>query len=172
LVWGDLLAATLMQRRGFTQAGFAFNHPAGSLGAKLMKVGELMHKDVPEVGPGAPLVEVLRVMSAGRLGMTSVQTEGRLAGVITDGDLRRALERCEAAGRNPLTVTASDLLTAQPRTTTPDTLAVEAVAFMEDRKITFLLVMDGERPAGVFHLHDYLGLGVKDWRETLGSKVD
>jgi arabinose-5-phosphate isomerase len=159
-----------MAHRAFTKDHFALNHPAGSLGAKLMKVNELAHHEFPRVGSGAPLMDVLHVMTQGRLGMTTVVDEGRLTGVISDGDLRRALERLEATGGNPFSLTASDLLTPRPRTIAPDALAVEAVADMEARKITFLMVVEGDRPVGVFHLHDYLGLGVKQLRENMGTK--
>lgn len=170
LVWGDILAADLMERRQFTKDHFALNHPAGSLGSKLMKVGELAHKQIPNVAPSAPLMAVLHVMSEGRLGMAAVISEGRLAGVISDGDLRRALERLEATGGNPFQLKAQDLMSANPRTISADTLAVEAVAEMEARKITFLLVTEGAAPCGVFHLHDYLGVGVKHLKETLEKK--
>ena len=170
LVWGDLLAAELMEARKFTKDHFALNHPAGSLGAKLMKVGEIAHQDVPKVNSQTPLMTVLHVMSQGRLGMAAVVEGNRLQGVISDGDLRRALERLEASGGNPFQLKALDLMTSNPRTISPDTLAVEAVAEMEIRKITFLLVVEGQDPVGVFHLHDYLGMGVNQLRETLGTK--
>lgn len=170
LVWGDVLAASLMARRRFTKDHFALNHPAGSLGAKLMKVGELAHAAFPQVGSDAPLMTVLHAMTMGRLGMTAVVDEGRLSGVVSDGDLRRGLERLEATGGNPFQLAAKDLMTRQPRTVAADVLAVEAVADMEARKITFLLVLEEDRPVGVFHLHDYLGLGVKHLRETMGTK--
>lgn len=170
LVWGDLLAADLMERRKFTRDHFALNHPAGSLGAKLLKVGEIAHSSIPEVPLHAPLMAVLHEMSQGRLGMTTVMEEGRLAGVITDGDLRRAFERLEGAGGNPLQLVAKDLMTANPRTVSPDTLAVEAIAEMEMQKITFLLVVEEGKPSGVFHLHDFLGVGVRQLRENLGKK--
>lgn len=170
LVWGDMLAASLMARRKFTKDHFALNHPAGSLGAKLLKVSELAHTQFPMVASNAPLMNVLHVMTLGRLGMTTVVDEGRLSGVISDGDLRRSLERLEASGGNPFQLTARELMSSSPRMIAPDALAVEAVADMESRKITFLLVMEGNRPVGVFHLHDYLGLGVRQLKETLGSK--
>lgn len=172
LVWGDLLAAALMTRRGFTRDGFAFNHPAGSLGSKLVKVGEIMHQNVPRVPPDASLLETLRTMTQGRMGMTTVQAGGRLLGVVSDGDIRRALERMESEGHALTAVRAEHIMTRTPRTTTPDTLAVEAVADMEARKITFLVALEGDRPAGVLHLHDYLGIGVNDLRASLASPRD
>lgn len=170
LLWGDLLAASLMAQREFTKDHFALNHPAGSLGAKLMKVRELAHSEFPAVDSETPLMGVLHVMTEGRLGMTTVVDGGRLSGVISDGDLRRALERLEATGGNPFSLTAADLLTPRPRSIGPDALAVEAVADMESRKITFLMVVEEDRPVGVFHLHDYLGLGVKQLRENMSTK--
>lgn len=172
LVWGDLLASALMARRGFTRDGFAFNHPAGSLGSRLMKVAELMHPAVPQVAPEASLLDALRAMTQGRLGMTTVQAGGRLLGVISDGDIRRVLERLESEGHAFTAVRAEHVMSRTPRTTTPDTLAVEAVADMEARKITFLVVTDGEQAVGVLHLHDFLGIGVRELRESLTQRAE
>ncbi len=161
LVWGDLLAASLMKARGFTREGFALNHPAGSLGAKLMKVEDLMHREWPQVPEDAALVDVLQAMTLGRLGMCTVRgPQGQLAGVITDGDVRRGLARSQADQRNPLQMTASDLCTRQASTVTPRELALEAANRMESRKITFLVVMEGGAPVGVLHIHDLLGAKV------------
>ncbi len=160
LVWGDLLAATLMDRRGFTRDNFALNHPAGSLGAKLMKVGSLMHTTWPKVEPSATLTEVLRAMTEGRLGMTSVMQNGSLSGVITDGDIRRALETAEREGRNPLGLHAEQIMTRTPARISQEALALEAAADMEARKITFLMVEQEGRPCGVIHIHDLLAAKV------------
>lgn len=160
LVWGDLLAATLMDRRGFTRDNFALNHPAGSLGAKLMKVGSLMHTAWPRVEPSATLTEVLRAMTEGRLGMTSVMQGASLSGVITDGDIRRALETAEREGRNPLGLHAEQIMTRTPARISPEALALEAAADMEARKITFLMVEQEGRPCGVIHIHDLLAAKV------------
>jgi arabinose-5-phosphate isomerase len=156
LVWGDLLAASLMEQRGFTRDLFALNHPAGSLGAKLLKVKALMHKTWPSVQGKAPLTEILKAMTEGRLGMTSVMDGSLLLGVITDGDLRRALAVAEQQGENPLTLTAGKIMTTTPATISEDALAIEAAGDMESRKITFLMATRGGLPVGVLHIHDLL----------------
>ncbi len=156
LIWGDLLAATLMDRQGFTRDQFALNHPAGSLGAKLLTVRALMHKQWPRVEPEAPLTAVLNAMTGGRLGMTSVMVGEELLGVITDGDLRRGLEAAERKGLNPLTLTAAQLMSGRPVTIAEDALAVEAAGRMEARKITFLMVEQAGHPCGLLHLHQLL----------------
>lgn len=156
LVWGDLLAAHRMAWTDFTLEGFAQFHPAGSLGAKLLLVKDLMQKEFPTVAPGEPLVAVLGAMTRGRLGMTTVQREGRLVGVVSDGDIRRALERAQAAGQNPLQLRASDLMTPSPVTTDPERHAIEAAQMLEARKITFLVVRSGEEAVGVLHIHHLL----------------
>lgn len=156
LIWGDLLAASLMARRGFTRDLFALNHPAGSLGAKLLKTGALMHKIWPMVPPELGLVDVLKVMTDGHLGMTSVMTGQELLGVITDGDLRRALGKAESEGRNPLGLTAEQIMTRRPASIDEESLAVEAAGVMESRKITFLMVTRKGQACGVVHIHDLL----------------
>jgi arabinose-5-phosphate isomerase len=156
LVWGDLLAGNLMTQRGFTRDLFAQNHPAGSLGAKLLKVKALTHENWPQVGPSDSLTGVLRAMTEGRLGMTSVMAEGVLLGVITDGDIRRALERSEREGGNPLAYTAALIMSAKPATIDEEALALDAVGDMEARKITFLVVTRKGAPCGVIHIHDLL----------------
>lgn len=160
LVWGDLLSAALMARRGFTREHFALNHPAGSLGAKLLKVKSLMHTSWPSVAPSAPLTRVLGAMTAGRLGMTSVMEAEGLSGVITDGDIRRALEAAERTGRNPLDLTADQMMTREPASIEEEALALEAAGDMEARKITFLMVLREGRPCGVLHIHDLLAAKV------------
>ena len=154
LVWGDLLAAYHMVEEGFTLEHFAQFHPAGNLGARLLKVGQVMHEDFPRVAPGTDLVETLRVMTEGKLGMTTVMDQDALLGVISDGDIRRALQGAQRQGRNPLGLTAGDIMTANPVCIAPATLAAEAARGMEGRKITFLLVKEGDRPCGVVHIHD------------------
>jgi arabinose-5-phosphate isomerase len=156
LIWGDVLAATLMDHKGFTRNQFAMNHPAGSLGAKLLTVKALMHKTWPRVQPGDPLMAVLGTMTTGRLGMTSVMEGENLLGVITDGDLRRGLEIAEKKGLNPLELSARDLMSGHPACIPEDALAVEAAGKMESRKITFLMVEHEGRPTGVLHLHQLL----------------
>ena len=160
LVWGDLLAAYHMVESGFTLEHFAQFHPAGNLGARLLKVADLMHPDLPRVAPAADLVTVLATMTQGHLGMTTVMAAGRLLGVISDGDLRRALERAQRAKSNPLTLIASELMTSRPVSVDAGTLAVEAAHLMESRKITFVLVQDGDVPCGILHIHDLLAAKV------------
>lgn len=160
LVWGDLLAATLMDRRGFTRDHFALYHPAGSLGAKLMKTSALMHQDWPRVTPDAPLTTILSAMTGGHFGMTSVMEGDHLLGVITDGDLRRGLETAEREGRNPLALKADQLMSRNPIRIDGAALAVEAAAKMEARKITFLMVECEGRPCGLLHIHDLLAAKV------------
>lgn len=160
LVWGDLLAATLMDRRGFTRDHFALYHPAGSLGAKLLKTKVLMHVDWPRVTADAPLTAILSAMTEGHFGMTSVMDGDRLLGVITDGDLRRGLESAEREGRNPLQLTADQLMSRTPVRIDAEALAIEAAARMEARKITFLMVEREGRPCGLVHIHDLLAAKV------------
>jgi arabinose-5-phosphate isomerase len=160
LVWGDLLASSLMARRGFTRDLFALNHPAGSLGAKLVKVKVLMHDTWPIVSPAASLTEALKVMTEGRLGMTSVMDGPTLVGVITDGDIRRALERAEREHSNPLELSAARIMSRNPATIEEEALALEAAGNMEARKITFLIVTRRGIPCGVVHIHDLLAAKV------------
>lgn len=160
LVWGDVLAASLMARKGFTRDLFALNHPGGSLGAKLVKVESLMHEKWPSLGPDATLTRVLQVMTEGRLGMAGVLEGSALAGVITDGDLRRALEKAEREGQNPLGLTARQVMTRTPATIDHQALALEAAGVMEARKITFLVVTRQDAPCGVVHIHDLLAAKV------------
>jgi arabinose-5-phosphate isomerase len=156
LIWGDLLAGSLMARRGFTRDLFALNHPAGSLGAKLLQVSALMHQSWPTVSPGASLMGVLKAMTDGRLGMTSVMEGPDLLGVITDGDIRRALESSEREGSSPLELSATRIMSPRPVTIDEDTLAIEAAGEMETRRITFLMVTRRGAPCGVLHIHDLL----------------
>ncbi len=156
LVWGDLLASSLMARRGFTRDLFALNHPAGSIGAKLLKVKYLMHESWPRVSELASLTEVLRAMTEGHLGMTTVMEDPVLLGVITDGDIRRALERTEREGGNPLELSAVRLMSRNPATIDEEALALDAAGRMEARKITFLVVTRKGEPCGIVHIHDLL----------------
>jgi arabinose-5-phosphate isomerase len=154
LALGDAIAMALSHRKGFRADQFANLHPGGQLGKKLMRVEALMHcgSAMPAVPPSAPMMDVLREMTAKRLGMTCVvDASGRLAGIVTDGDIRRQL----TAGSNPLTQTAGDIMTRTPVTIDRHLLAVEALRLMEERKITSLVVVDGDRVVeGVVHLHD------------------
>jgi arabinose-5-phosphate isomerase len=156
LIWGDLLAAHQMVKRGFTPEHFAQNHPGGSIGAKLLRTMDLMHSSWPRVQTDTGLVELLQVMSDGKLGMATVMRGPGMAGVVSDGDLRRALQHAQKAGGNPLDLRAGDIMTANPITLEGETWAVEAAGLMEARKITFLVVVEQGQPVGILHIHDLL----------------
>jgi arabinose-5-phosphate isomerase len=158
---GDALAAVLLEERGFTESDFALLHPGGALGRRLVRVEDLMHRgdELPVVGIGAALHDVLVEMTTKRLGMTVVlDAAGDVAGIVTDGDLRRALAR----SGDVRALTAADLMTRRPRTIAPSALGAQAWAVMEQHRITSLLVLEegSRRPAGVVHLHDILRAGV------------
>jgi arabinose-5-phosphate isomerase len=154
LALGDALALALSQRKGFRQEQFADLHPGGRLGKRLMRVEALMHAGsaVPVVRPDSRMPDVIHVMSDKRLGMTCVaDQDGRLVGIVTDGDLRRHM----TPGSNLLDRHAADVMTTGPVTIAGSMLAVEALRVMEERKITSLVVVDADRRiAGVVHLHD------------------
>ena len=161
LVMGDALAIALLEARGFSQEDFAFSHPGGALGRKLLlKVQDLMHADqeVPMVQPDTPLAAALVEMTEKKLGMTTVVNEqGGLAGIFTDGDLRRALDR----QLDVHTATIDEVMTRHCRTVTPNQLAAEAVRIMEDNKILVLVVVDdANQPVGALNMHDLLRAGV------------
>ncbi len=160
LVMGDALAMALLQRKGFRNEDFAALHPGGRLGARLRRVRDMMHQGaaVPVVTPETPLGDVITTMTSGRLGMAVVKgSDGFLAGVITDGDLRRLLagHRASGSARDLLSLKAAGVMSATPRTIGPDALASEALHLMETHKITSLVVAEEDRsPVGVVHLHD------------------
>ncbi len=155
LAMGDALAMGLLERRGFTIEDFAVLHPGGRLGKKLVRVEDVMHAGdrAPRVRPEAPMREVLFEMTKKRLGMTTiVDGEGRLLGMISDGDLRRQMER---HGDTLLDHTAAQCMTPGPLTVRRRDLATSALALMEERKITSLPVVDAAGVVeGVVHLHD------------------
>ncbi len=158
---GDALAIAVLEERGFSAEDFALLHPAGALGRRLLRVEDLMHRDVamPLVRVTAPLRDTLVEITSKRLGVAGVVDEaGELVGVITDGDLRRGLER----GGDLRALTACELMTTTPKTIRGGALAAEAVAIMERHAITSLFILgDGSRrPAGVIHLHDLLRASV------------
>jgi arabinose-5-phosphate isomerase len=157
LLWGDLLAAYFMVKSEFTLEHFARLHPAGNLGARLLKASDLMHTDYPRVQEDASLVDALAAMTGGKLGMTTVMAGDTLLGIISDGDIRRALEKAKRQDANPLNLTAREIMTANPVSVEPRTLAVEAARILESRKITFVVVKDGPQAAGILHIHDLLG---------------
>jgi arabinose-5-phosphate isomerase len=158
---GDALAVALLEERGFSADDFALLHPGGALGRRLLRVDELMHQGdaLPVVPPDAPLKETLLEITSKRLGVTAVVDDaGALVGVVTDGDLRRGLERAA----DIRTLTARDLMTRNPKTILATALAAQAVALMERHSITslFVLVDGSRRPVGVLHLHDLLRAAV------------
>jgi arabinose-5-phosphate isomerase len=152
LALGDALAMTLLVEKGFRVEDFANLHPGGKLGKRLMRVEQLMHDgdDAPTVDDATPMRDVIYEMSRKGLGMTCVTAGGRLVGIITDGDLRRRM----AASTDVLALTARDVMTTRPATITRDVLAVDALNLMEQRKITSVIVTDGDTVVGVVHLHD------------------
>ncbi len=162
LAMGDALAMVVLQHRNFRREDFAMFHPGGTLGKKLiLTVGDLMHdrESVPRIAPRTLIRDALFVVSSGRLGMaTVVDAEDRLLGIITDGDIRRGLEREQA---DFLLRTAEEVMTRNPKTTLPDALAAEALALMEKHAITSIVVLEDEsRIHGVIHLHDLLKAGI------------
>ncbi len=160
LAMGDALAVALLKRRGFREEDFAVLHPAGSLGRKLMRVRELMHTGsaIPKVTPDTEMKDAILEMTAKRLGITGVFEGERLVGVITDGDLRRALER----GGDVLKKRVSEVMTRKPKTIQEDAIAESALRLMEEYQITALFVKsrDTEKVVGVVHLHDLIRAGV------------
>jgi arabinose-5-phosphate isomerase len=156
LALGDALAIAVLTRRGLGPDDMARLHPGGTIGRGLVRVAELMHRgdEVPVVPESAALDTVVRAMSAKRLGCTGViDAEGRLTGIVTDGDLRRAVER----GAGHLPSTAAAIMTRRPKTVGRGELAVTALELMERHSITQLFIVDDDgRPDGVLHLHDLL----------------
>ena len=157
LALGDALAVALAEKRGFKEEHFADLHPGGKLGKKLARVSSLMHSGdaVPRVTAATAMKDVIYEMSRKQLGITTVVENDRLVGIISDGDLRRLLER---RGKDVLDLTAGDCMTRDPKTISPDAFATAALNIMEQRKITSLAVVDGERRLqGIIHLHDLWG---------------
>jgi len=157
LALGDAMAVALMEHREFTPEHFRTFHPGGKLGARLAKVRDLMHRDMPLVAEDAPMPEALLAISQKGFGVVGVtDAEGRLTGIITDGDLRRHMDGL-------LSQDAAGVMTRSPRVITPEALAEQAVAVMNDRKITCLFAVSAEgdgRPEGILHIHDCLRAGV------------
>ena len=159
LVLGDILAVALLERKGFTKTDFNRRHPGGKLGAFLLKVSELMHKgnEIPLVSEEATMQEAMLEMTSKMLGCVGVvNKEGKLTGIITDGDLRRKMTN------DIFSKTASELMTQSPKTITADMLAAEALKIMNStgKGITVLFVIEEEKPIGVIHMHDCLRAGV------------
>jgi len=154
---GDALAVALAERRGFKEEDFANLHPGGKLGKKLARVADLMHTGdtIPRVSPQTPMTDVIYEMSSKQLGITTVCEGERLLGVISDGDLRRLLQR---RGKEVLDLAARDCMTASPQTISPREFAAAALNVMEQKKITSLVVVDADGCLrGILHLHDLWG---------------
>ncbi|WP_313085616.1 KpsF/GutQ family sugar-phosphate isomerase [Pseudomonas sp.] len=161
LVLGDALAIALLEARGFTAEDFAFSHPGGALGRRLLlKVEHVMHagERLPLVNRGTSLRDALLEMTQKGLGMTAVvETDGRLAGIFTDGDLRRTLDK----GIDVRQASIDEVMTLHGKTASSDMLAAEALRIMEDNKINALVVVDEQdRPIGALNMHDLLRAGV------------
>lgn len=155
LALGDALAVALMKKRGFSEKDFVFFHPKGQAGKKLLKVRKLMHRgqQIPRVYKNASMREVLEEMSNKKLGMTCViDDEEKLVGVITDGDLRRKIQKYK---RNFLQKNAEECMTPKPVTIDKDDLATKALHLMEENKITSLVIRNKRgKIDGIIHLHD------------------
>lgn len=159
LVMGDTLAVCLMELRGFQPDDFAKFHPGGMLGKKLyLRVADFAgNNEKPQVLPGQSLKEVIVEMTSKRLGVTAVVDENRqLLGIITDGDLRRMLEKNSAIDR----VTAGEIMTRNPHTIGPDELAVDALVLLRQHEISQLAVVDNGKYTGIIHLHDLIKEGL------------
>ena len=156
LALGDAMAVALMEHHAFTAERYRDFHPGGKLGARLLKVSDLMHRDLPLVSPETPMGDTLLTMSEKGFGVAGIESNGALVGIITDGDLRRHMQGL-------LDLTAGDVMTAGPRTIQSDALAQEAVAVMEAKQITCLFVVDpqgSDRAVGILKIHDCLRAGV------------
>jgi arabinose-5-phosphate isomerase len=158
LALGDAIAVALLERRGFSASDFATFHPGGKLGSRLLRVEQLMHKapELPLVAPEASMGEAVLEMSDKRLGCVGVVEDGRLVGIVTDGDLRRHMRP------DILERPVREVMSRHPRTIGARALAVEAVAAMNGggRPVTVLFVVENERPIGALHLHDCLKAGI------------
>lgn len=158
LALGDALAMALIEARGFSPHDFSEFHPGGKLGSRLKRASHLMHgaAELPLVPETATLEQAIVEMTSRRFGVTGVlDGQGRLTGVLTDGDLRRAFQRGLAMG-GPVTAA----MTRAPRTAAPQTLAADLLAMMNEKQITTLFVVEDGRPVGILHLHDLLRAGV------------
>jgi arabinose-5-phosphate isomerase len=157
LALGDALAVALAERKGFKEEDFASLHPGGKLGKRLARVESLMHTGdaIPRVTPQTKMPDVIYEMSRKKLGVTTVVEGEKLVGVISDGDLRRLLE---LRGKDTLDLSAGECMTREPKTISAHEFAATALAIMEEKKITSLVVVDGKRKLeGILHLHDLWG---------------
>ena len=157
LALGDALAISLADKKGFKEEDFASLHPGGKLGKKLARVQTLMHtgNEVPRVKSGTPMPDVIYEMSRKKLGVTTVVDGDQLLGVISDGDLRRLLQK---RGKDVLDLTVGDCMTRDPKTISSNEFAATSLAIMEEKKITSLIVVSSDRKLeGIVHLHDLWG---------------
>jgi arabinose-5-phosphate isomerase len=157
LALGDALAVTLSERRGFKEEDFANLHPGGKLGKLLARVEALMHTGdaLPRVAPSTKMLDVIYEMSRKKLGVTAVVEREKLVGIVSDGDLRRLLEK---RGKDVMDLTAGEAMTRDPKTIGAGEFAATALAVMEEKKITSLMVVDGRgKLEGIVHLHDLWG---------------
>jgi arabinose-5-phosphate isomerase len=157
LALGDALAIALLERKGFTADQFQLLHPGGQLGRKLLRVTDIMHKgeNMPIVSPGNLMADVLITITAKTFGVAGVvDGEGRLAGVITDGDLRRHMSP------DLLEMRAEDIMTRDPISVPPQLLAAEALGLMNEKRISAVFVVDGGKPLGLVRIHDILHWGI------------
>jgi len=165
LAMGDALAVALLEKRGFKEEDFALFHPGGQIGRRLLlTVGEMMHtgSDIPMVDEESNMKDVICVITSKKLGVTTVvDKDKRLAGIITDGDLRRLLERDTGMGMDILKLRAKEVMTRNPKVLHKGALAVSAVQIMETHSITSLVILDDDRTvSGIIHLHDLLKKGI------------
>jgi arabinose-5-phosphate isomerase len=154
---GDALAVALLESRGFKADQFKVFHPGGKLGAMLRTAGDLMHRseELPVVASGTGFIDAVQTMSAKGFGVLGVVAlDGKLAGMVTDGDLRRYL----TSGRQAKTI--DEVMTRSPITAAPDTLAAEVLRTLNEKKKTQMFVLDAGKPVGIIHLHDLLKAGV------------
>jgi arabinose-5-phosphate isomerase len=158
LVMGDALAVCLMEMRDFKAEDFAVYHPGGALGKKLLlRVKDMLENSLkPMVAPDAPIKKVIFEISEKRLGVTAVVEDNKVVGIITDGDIRRMLNDRDLFAD----LTAQDIMTKNPKTTTSEAMVIDAFNLMEDFKITQLIVVDNSEFKGVLHLHDILKEGI------------
>lgn len=155
---GDALAVALLERKSFSATDFKVFHPGGKLGQRLLKVSEIMHgaDDLPLSPPTAPMSEVIVTMTSKRFGCVGVVgDDGRLIGIITDGDLRRAMALPDMLNRS-----ASEIMIKSPKTVAPTLLAAEALRLINANKVTSLFVVNGGVPVGIVHVHDLLRAGL------------
>jgi len=158
LAMGDAVAVALMEQRGFSSQDFAKYHPGGALGKKLYtKVGDILNTDEKrEVSADTPIKEVIIAISRGRAGAVAVLEKGQLKGIVTDGDIRRMLEKSTNIGK----ITAKDIMAKSPKTVDTNALAVEAFHMMESFNITQVVVIKNDKYKGIIHLHDILKEGI------------